>query len=404
MKKDTERRQTIVRVLEVEATPICEQWFFDLTNKVEGQLLLNPAHLSHLLMAVKNFILPSDKDRLTSDKDRLSNAILEVKQSIYSSNATIGEETLNIQLESAFFYVLDSINTALRRHSIKPHWMFALDNLIREAISSAMTIISPQLAVTTASNVGLMGSGSNSKVPIIMTEDPDATPTPTYTSQRSIIERPYSANNNVNDLNVIRNNQRNMSLDFGSSDESHMWQERCKKMKAESEILWQEYYKSEQTVQNLLRSHVASNQLIANLLSTRMNSESNQFNTQLNSNYGNGNSINEASSSNHNNTSPPIVINSASPTPSVTSTGGYFVPNHHNINNNYSQHNSNQQQQQQVPLNTSGVNFTNVNCTNSPDFRVANLTNSPNPIVPIVVICQCCRQNSTQEQQQRPQQ
>lgn len=67
-----------------------------------------------------------------------------------SSMGAAGHEGLKAEL---FYLALSlQVNKVLRNHLIRPHWMFAMDNIIRRAVQAAVTILIPGKSVQSTDN------------------------------------------------------------------------------------------------------------------------------------------------------------------------------------------------------------------------------------------------------------
>ena len=71
------------------------------------------------------------------DKEVLTKTISSLLEKLDYDQFAINE------LNLAIYLFQNAVNEVLRNHSIKPHWMFALDNLVRNAVQAAITILSP---------------------------------------------------------------------------------------------------------------------------------------------------------------------------------------------------------------------------------------------------------------------
>ncbi|KAG1653822.1 Mitogen-activated protein kinase kinase kinase 5 [Nymphon striatum] len=121
LKKDSQRRATIFTVL------------------VEDS---EKDHLQILLKGLREYIPEQNKepiqfaiDMIMEDYDSEVSAVNEIKL--------------------ACFTLPEAVNPILRKRSIKPHWMFALDNLVRSAVVAAGSILSPEEIVLIVGNENL---------------------------------------------------------------------------------------------------------------------------------------------------------------------------------------------------------------------------------------------------------
>ncbi|XP_012153342.1 apoptotic signal-regulating kinase 1 isoform X3 [Megachile rotundata] len=131
LKKDSQRRMTLTRVLTQDEAKICEVWMRGI-HQAEGQTVLQMTHLVLLMRALRDYIAEQNHEVIVT-------AIRTLKEELDFDSTAINH------LNLAIYLFQTAVNEVLRMHSIKPHWMFALDNLVRNAVQAAITVLSPEL-------------------------------------------------------------------------------------------------------------------------------------------------------------------------------------------------------------------------------------------------------------------
>ncbi|ROI57999.1 Mitogen-activated protein kinase kinase kinase 5 [Anabarilius grahami] len=131
LKKDSERRATLHRILTEDREKIVLHLLEALTQGSE-ETKLKHQHISTLVASLGDFVRMADRKIIASTLSQLK---LELDF----------DSTAISQLQVALFSFQDAVNKVLRNHNIKPHWMFALDNIIRKAVQTAIVILVPEL-------------------------------------------------------------------------------------------------------------------------------------------------------------------------------------------------------------------------------------------------------------------
>uniref|UniRef100_L7LWF6 mitogen-activated protein kinase kinase kinase n=1 Tax=Rhipicephalus pulchellus TaxID=72859 RepID=L7LWF6_RHIPC len=129
LKKDSQRRQTILRVLEENGGTICDIWMNKLQQDSGNDLVITKEQLVSLIDGFKNYIPEQNKTGLQHIIGKLKQEVSHDQKAFH-------------QLTVALYLFQSAVNEVLRNQNIKPHWMFALDALVMNAAQVASEILS----------------------------------------------------------------------------------------------------------------------------------------------------------------------------------------------------------------------------------------------------------------------
>uniref|UniRef100_A0A8C3XKL5 mitogen-activated protein kinase kinase kinase n=1 Tax=Chelydra serpentina TaxID=8475 RepID=A0A8C3XKL5_CHESE len=124
LKKDSERRATLHQILTEEQPSIVAA-----LEEAQSQVRrLTSEHIAQLVSCLKSYIRSPSRRQLGQD--------------LLGLQAPLRDEGLSLRhVQVPLFSFQDTVKQLLRQHQIKPHWMFALDNLMGQAVQAAFTIL-----------------------------------------------------------------------------------------------------------------------------------------------------------------------------------------------------------------------------------------------------------------------
>ncbi|KAM6235524.1 mitogen-activated protein kinase kinase kinase 6 isoform 2-T2 [Spheniscus humboldti] len=125
LRKDSKRRATLHRVLTAEAPGIVAA--LEESQSTTGARL-GSEHLAQLLSCLRSYIQCPSQHQL--------------RQDLLALHTRLQAEGLSLpHLQAPLFGFQAVVRRALRRHHIKPHWMFALDDAVSRAVQAAFTVL-----------------------------------------------------------------------------------------------------------------------------------------------------------------------------------------------------------------------------------------------------------------------
>ncbi|XP_066475295.1 mitogen-activated protein kinase kinase kinase 15 isoform X3 [Tiliqua scincoides] len=131
LRKDSERRAILYKILKEEQNQVASN-LQECVAQSSEELHLSVAHIKQIIGILRDFIR-SPEHRV------MATTISKLKIDLDFDSTSIN------QIHLVLFGFQDAVNKVLRNHLIRPHWMFAMDNIIRRAVQAAVTILIPEL-------------------------------------------------------------------------------------------------------------------------------------------------------------------------------------------------------------------------------------------------------------------
>uniref|UniRef100_A0A2K6MIK3 mitogen-activated protein kinase kinase kinase n=1 Tax=Rhinopithecus bieti TaxID=61621 RepID=A0A2K6MIK3_RHIBE len=129
LRKDSERRAILYKILWEEQNQVASN-LQECVAQSSEELHLSVGHIKQIIGILRDFIR-SPEHRV------MATTISKLKVDLDFDSSSIS------QIHLVLFGFQDAVNKILRNHLIRPHWMFAMDNIIRRAVQAAVTILIP---------------------------------------------------------------------------------------------------------------------------------------------------------------------------------------------------------------------------------------------------------------------
>ncbi|XP_019896942.1 mitogen-activated protein kinase kinase kinase 5 isoform X2 [Esox lucius] len=131
LRKDSERRATLHRVL--------SEYITDVVQNIHDTLPQHPEVASVTTEQISELIGCLRENIRSPDRKNLTNSLVKLRFKMLAEAVPLNN------LQTVLFSFQDAVKKVLRQQQVKPHWMFALDNLLRQAVQDAITVLLPEL-------------------------------------------------------------------------------------------------------------------------------------------------------------------------------------------------------------------------------------------------------------------